>query len=74
MKTISLHVSPETYQEYKVLAQSQGKPVAQLIRDAMESYLEQRRAAGSIFDIPTHPSGKMKKVWTRAELYEEMLG
>ncbi len=74
MKAISLHVSPETYQEYKELAQMQGKPVAQLIREAMEHYLEQKRSAGSIFDIPTHSSGKLKKSWTRAELYEEMLG
>ncbi len=73
MKAISLHVSPQTYQEYKELARSQGKPVAQLIREAMESYLEQRRSAGSIFDIPTHSSGQMKNSWTRAELYEEML-
>jgi len=74
MKSISLHVSEKSYQELKSVAARRGRPVAELIREAMGSYLERERGSRrSILDIDPHPSGRLRKRWTRTELLDEML-
>lgn len=74
MKPISLYVEEESYREMKALADRTGRPVAELIREAMAEYAAHRRgASGSLFDLKPHPSGKLLASWTRAELLDERL-
>lgn len=75
MKPISLHVEEGTYRDLKSLAEQTGRPVAELIRDAMSEYLARRvGGGGSIFDLAPHPSGAQLGGWTREELLDEMRG
>lgn len=75
MKAISVHVAPHTYEELKSIAARTGRPVAELIREAMAQYVEsRRRSARSLLEIPPHPSGALRAKWTRTELLDEMLG
>ena len=75
MRRISLHVEDEVYRDLKSIAERTGRPVAELIRDAMSEYLSRRvGTGGSIFDLPPHESGAMLRGWTREELLDEMLG
>ncbi len=74
MKPISLHVEEKSYRELKSLAERSGRPVAELIREAMTEYtLHRHGASGSLFDLPPHPSGALRVPWTRAELLDERL-
>lgn len=74
MKPISVYLPEKPYQELKSLAARRGRPVAELLREAMTRYLEdERRAAASVLDVPAHPSGRLRKRWTRSELLDEML-
>ena len=74
MKPISLHVSEAAYQELKSLAQRQGRPVAELIRQAMADYLDRERRSGrSLLEVRAHRSGRLRKRWTRAEIVDEMI-
>lgn len=74
MRAISLHVEDEVYRSLKNLAEQRGRPVSELIREAMAEYLEGRVGRGpSLFDIPAHPSGAALKSWTREEFFDEML-
>lgn len=73
MKPISLHVEEGTYRDLKSLAERTGRPVAELIREAMSEYLSRRfGGGGSIFDLVPHPSGAQLRGWTREELLDEM--
>lgn len=73
MKPISVHVSEETYEELKSLAARSGRPVAELIRQAMADYLDvERRSHASILEIEPHHSGKLLRPWSRSELLDEM--
>lgn len=75
MRPISLHVEDEVYRDLKSVAERTGRPVAELIRDAMSEYLARRVGkGGSIFDLPPHESGALLRGWTREELLDEMLG
>jgi len=74
MKPISVHVSEDTYEELKSLAARSGRPVAELIRRAMDRYVEsERRADRSILDIEPHDSGRLLSEWDRSELLDEMM-
>ena len=74
MKPISLHVDEESYRDLKSLAERTGRPVAELIREAMTEYaLHRHGASGSLFDLEPHPSGVLRVPWTRAELLDERL-
>lgn len=74
MKPISVHVAEETYEELKSLAARTGRPVAALIRRAMEDYLDlERRSHLSILDIEPHDSGRLLGEWDRSELLDEMM-
>lgn len=73
MKPISIHVPERPYQELKSIAARQGRPVAELIREAMTEYMaRQRRSGRALRDIPAHPSGPLRQGWTREELLDEM--
>lgn len=73
MKPISLHVRDEDYRALKTLADRTGRPVAELIREAMSEYLARKGGSGSsILDMPSHPSGALLRSWTREELMDEM--
>ncbi len=73
MRPISLHVEDEEYRSFKRMAERAGKPVAELIREAMAEYLERRgRRKGSVFDLAPHASGELLRSWTRDELLGEM--
>jgi Arc/MetJ-type ribon-helix-helix transcriptional regulator len=75
MKPISVHVPEGPYQELKSLAQRQGRPVAELIRQAMTEYLDRDRRAGrSLLEVRAHRSGRLRKRWTRAQIADEMIG
>ena len=75
MKPISLHVSDEDYGELKTLAARRGRPVAELIREAMAAYLRQESGrVSSVFDLAPHASGPLLADWSRAGLYDEMTG
>lgn len=74
MKTISLHVSERDYQELKSMAAAADRPVAELLRQAMSEYLQNRRKAShSVADLAPHPSGRLLRPWTRSEILDEML-
>lgn len=74
VKPISLHVDEPTYRELRSLAERTGKPVAELIREAMSEYAAHRRGgSGSLFELESHPSGALRASWTRAEILDERL-
>jgi len=74
MKVISLHVAEDSYQELKSLAKSRGRPVADLVREAMTEYVaREQRSAGSVLDLKPHASGGLLKTWSRSELLDEMV-
>lgn len=75
MKAVSIHLPEKAYQEMKSLAALRGCPVAELVRQAMEEYLQRERVkGGSVLERPAHESGRPLKGWTREEILEEMLG
>lgn len=75
MKPISVHVSDEDYGELKALAARRGRPVAELIREAMAEYLRQESGrVRSLFDLEPHASGALREDWRRSDLYDEMIG
>ena len=74
MKAISVHVSELSYQEMKSLAARRGRPVAELIRQALEEYLSRENGrGGSLLDVAPHDSGKLLEDWDRSEVLDEML-
>lgn len=75
VKLISLHVPGSAYDEMKSLAAAEGRPVAELIREAMSDYLDRERRTGrSVLEIPPHDGGRLRKGWTRSGIFDEMLG
>ena len=74
MKAISIYVSTENYRALQARAKRLGKPVSQLIRNAMALYLQKEPEPGpSVLDLPSYPSGQMSGPWQREELFEEMI-
>jgi len=73
MRPISVHVDDEDYRHLKALADRSGRPVAELIRDAMAEYLAHREGGGSLLEIEPHSSGALLRPWNREELFDEML-
>ncbi len=74
MKAISIYVPEGDYQEIKSLSARAGRPIAELIRQAMAEYLvRQRGTARSILNHEPHQSGDLLKAWGRTELLDEML-
>lgn len=57
------------------MAACTGRPVAELIRQAMADYLErERRGRRSLRDLSPHDSGRLRQGWTRSQLLDEMHG
>ncbi len=74
MKPISLHVSEDDYATLKSLATGRGRPVAELIREAMAEYVvRESRHRPSLLSLPAHASGELLAGWSRSELADEML-
>jgi len=38
----------------------------------MSEYLDRERRASSVLDLPPHNGGRMRRGWTRSEIYHEM--
>jgi len=55
------------------MAARTGRPVAELIRQAMADYLDRERPGRrSVLALPAHDSGRLRQPWTRSELVDEM--
>ncbi|RPJ56777.1 MAG: ribbon-helix-helix protein, CopG family [Acidobacteria bacterium] len=75
MKVISVYVSENTYAKFKEYAEAQDRPVAELIREAMELYRSSRiQPRRQLTVLPTTAKPKLKRRWTREEIQEELLG
>lgn len=74
MRPISVHVEEADYCELKALAARNGRPVAELIRQAMAEYVQEHRDRPSLRDIPPLAGGRRIRRWTREEIYDEMFG
>ena len=75
MKLISIHVSENTYGEFTKYAKHQDRPVAELIREAMEFYREHKiQPQTALKRMPTTAKPKLKRRWRRQEIEEELLG
>jgi hypothetical protein len=75
MLPISIHVAEPDYVALKALAARRGRPVAELVREAMARYLhDERRHGESLATIPAHHSGKLRRRWRRSGLLDEMRG
>lgn len=74
-KPISVHVDPRDYEELKEMAGRRGRPVAELVREAMAEYVVRERSSGTRWsDIPPRGLGRPLRPWTRDDLYDEMYG
>jgi hypothetical protein len=72
-KPISVHVDEENYEELKSMAGRQGRPVAELVREAMADYVTRERRTGIRFvDISPRSLGRRLRPWSREEIYDEM--
>lgn len=75
MKPISVHVDEEDYEELKAIAARRGRPVAEVVREAMAEYLVHERPAGpSLLTVGPVEAGRQIGGWSRNELFDEMLG
>ncbi len=74
MKTITVHVSEPIYREFQQFAKSTDRKTAELIREAMELYRDQRirqRKTHSLLEHEPIALGKPLRSWkSRAELLE----
>jgi hypothetical protein len=75
MKTITINVSEPVYEDFRRASRSQGRPTAELIREAMESYRRQHlRSRGDLRRFRPSSLGKVRKPLTRRDdLLSEML-
>ena len=73
MRVISVYVSAKTYAEFKRYARNVDRPVAELIREAMEWYRTNRIQSQTILKrMPVSSRPKLKRRWTREEIQEEL--
>lgn len=75
MRTISLHVDEDDYRRFQAAAETEGRSVASLIREAMRDHLEREAARHdrpSLRDLAPHPSGPLLEPWQRSDVYDEM--
>jgi hypothetical protein len=74
MKTISLAVSEEDYEGFRLLSQREGRPIARIIREAMSLYLaEQRTPKGRLEHVRVFPGVRqIAPLPTREELWDEI--
>jgi hypothetical protein len=75
MKKISIHVSERIYNEIESIAWRTGRPVAELIREALVDLVErERRSQPSVLSIEPHDSGRVLARWKRCDFLEETTG
>ncbi|MBT9583928.1 ribbon-helix-helix protein, CopG family [bacterium] len=73
MKAISIHVPEQSLGRFRSLSRETGRPVAELIREAMDRYLESRGRGASIFDLAAHDSGQFsQRSFSRSQIWDEM--
>ena len=74
MKLISLKVSEKAYADFKHYADHRGRAVAEVIRDAMDFYLDNRiHAVTKLKKMPTTSKPRLKRRWSKEEIQEELL-
>ena len=75
MKTISVSVSEDDYEVFRAAATGQGRPIAQLIRDAMAFYRQVKLEPRTRLDHLTifHGRGPIGDLPSRAEIWEEII-
>jgi len=75
MKPISIYVADQTYAEFRKYARQVDRPVAELIREAMEWYRTNRiQPQAALEHMPVSSRPRLKRRWTREEIQEELLG
>ena len=73
MRTISVKLSDADYATLKLLAVQDERPVAELIREAMNRWLvDHRRNGGSLADIRPVDCGAVVRPFDRSEVGDEM--
>jgi hypothetical protein len=75
MKTITINVSEPVYEDFRRASRSQGRPTAELIREAMESYRRQHlRTRGDLRRFRPASLGRVRRPLSRRDdLLAEML-
>lgn len=74
MKAISLNVSEFSYGKFRELAKRQGLAVSELIRRAMDEFLERHyENRMSIRELPTFRSGGIRRSLRGGDIFEEMI-
>lgn len=72
-KPISVQVDEQDYKELKAMAGRRGRPVAELVREAIaEDVVWERRSGTRFTAVPPRSLGHQLRPWTRDDLYEEM--
>jgi hypothetical protein len=75
MKLISIKVSDKAYSQFKDYAGHRGRAVAELIREAMDFYIDNKiRPVTTLKRMPTTSKPKLKRRWSKEQVQEEMLG
>lgn len=74
MKTISLAVSEDDYEEFRRTARRQNRPIAQLIREAMAVYrAEHLSARVALNELPVLAGHRPRTgLPTKEEVYDEI--
>jgi hypothetical protein len=75
MKTITINVSEPVYEDFRRASRIQGRPTAELIREAMEGYRRQHlRSRGDLRSLRPRSLGRVLKPLARKDdLLSEML-
>ena len=71
MKAISIHVPEQALRRFKSLSQQTGRPMAELIREAMDRYLEERSGRVSVLDLPGYDSKIHDGSFSRSQVWDE---
>jgi len=75
MKLISIKVSEKAYSDFKDYAEHRGRAVAEVIREAMDFYIDHKiHAVTKLRRMPTTAKPKLKRRWSKEEIQEELLG
>jgi hypothetical protein len=74
MKTISLSVSKEDYDAYRIESRLQNRPIAQLIREAMAFYRQEKlEVRQPLTDLPVLAGHRAQTpLPSRAEIYDQI--
>lgn len=76
MRTISVAVWPDDYEAFRRAAGEQGRSIAQLIREAMALYREEKiEGRTRLTEIPLLTGVRLREpLPTRSEVWDEMYG